>query len=94
MDSSGDFVIAWDSYGQDGSGYGIYAQRYVSEIYAHAIARVATMGSRDANDLRKPRTSAGSIPAEGRLADPQASRSRDAGGRANRVEHRQSSLKP
>lgn len=28
MDSAGDFVIAWTSYGQDGSGYGIYAQRY------------------------------------------------------------------
>jgi hypothetical protein len=28
MDSDGDFVISWYSYGQDGSGYGIYAQRY------------------------------------------------------------------
>ena len=28
MDSSGDFVIAWHSYGQDGSGTGVYAQRY------------------------------------------------------------------
>ena len=28
MDSAGDFVIAWHSYGEDGSGYGIYAQRY------------------------------------------------------------------
>lgn len=28
MDSDGDFVIAWQSYGQDGSGWGIYAQRY------------------------------------------------------------------
>ena len=28
MDSDGDFVIAWQSYGQDGSGFGIYAQRY------------------------------------------------------------------
>ena len=30
MDSAGDFVVAWQSYGQDGSGYGIYAQRYNS----------------------------------------------------------------
>jgi hypothetical protein len=34
MDSDGDFVITWSSgtysYGQDGSGYGIYAQRYSS----------------------------------------------------------------
>ncbi|WP_406694092.1 hypothetical protein V5E97_23895 [Singulisphaera sp. Ch08] len=28
MDRSGDFTIAWQSYGQDGSGYGMYAQRY------------------------------------------------------------------
>jgi hypothetical protein len=28
MDSAGDFVIAWQSFDQDGSGYGIYAQRY------------------------------------------------------------------
>ena len=27
MDSAGDFVIAWSSYG-DGGGYGVYAQRY------------------------------------------------------------------
>ena len=26
MDSSGNFVIAWISYGQDGSGYGIFAE--------------------------------------------------------------------
>lgn len=30
MDSSGNFVIAWSSYGQDGSGFGVYAQRYNS----------------------------------------------------------------
>lgn len=28
MDSAGDFVITWQSYGQDGDNYGIYAQRY------------------------------------------------------------------
>jgi hypothetical protein len=28
MDSDGDFVIAWESSGQDGSSYGVYAQRY------------------------------------------------------------------
>jgi hypothetical protein len=28
MDAAGDFVVAWSSYGQDGSGYGVYAQRY------------------------------------------------------------------
>ncbi|MHC4400564.1 MAG: trypsin-like serine protease, partial [Planctomycetota bacterium] len=28
MDADGDFVVTWQSYGQDGSGYGVYAQRY------------------------------------------------------------------
>ncbi|MBI3469401.1 MAG: choice-of-anchor D domain-containing protein [Planctomycetes bacterium] len=28
MDSDGDFVIAWDSLGQDGSVYGVYAQKF------------------------------------------------------------------
>ena len=28
MDGNGDFVITWDSDGQDGSGFGVYAQRY------------------------------------------------------------------
>jgi hypothetical protein len=26
--ADGDFVVAWESYGQDGSGYGVYAERY------------------------------------------------------------------
>jgi hypothetical protein len=30
MDSTGDFVISWQSNSQDGSGYGVYAQRYNS----------------------------------------------------------------
>ncbi|WP_162542163.1 SdrD B-like domain-containing protein [Gemmata obscuriglobus] len=30
MDADGDFVVAWASAGQDGSGYGIYAQRYAA----------------------------------------------------------------
>jgi hypothetical protein len=30
MDAAGDFVIVWDSYGQDGDGSGIYAQRYTA----------------------------------------------------------------
>ncbi|MFN8577224.1 MAG: pentapeptide repeat-containing protein [Candidatus Sericytochromatia bacterium] len=30
MDSTGNFVITWQSFNQDGSGYGIYAQRYNS----------------------------------------------------------------
>ncbi len=31
MDADGDFVVAWDSAGQDGSQYGVYAQRFNSE---------------------------------------------------------------
>ncbi len=30
MDAAGDFVVAWSSQGEDGSGYGIFAQRYNS----------------------------------------------------------------
>ena len=28
IDADGDFVVTWQSWGQDGSGFGIYAQRY------------------------------------------------------------------
>jgi hypothetical protein len=28
MDADGDFVVAWESFGQDGSGFGVYGQRY------------------------------------------------------------------
>ncbi len=28
MDSDGDFIVAWESMGQDGNGYGVYARRY------------------------------------------------------------------
>ena len=31
MDADGDFVVTWHSNGQDGSGYGIYAQRYSAD---------------------------------------------------------------
>ncbi len=30
MDSAGDYVVAWQSFGQDGSGYGVYARRYTA----------------------------------------------------------------
>ena len=36
MDADGDFVVAWPSYGQDGSGYGVYAQRYNAAGVAQA----------------------------------------------------------
>src|SRR5262249_16035375 len=28
MDGAGNFVVTWSSYGQDGSGWGVFAQRY------------------------------------------------------------------
>jgi len=31
MDADGDFVISWASLGQDGSGFGVYAQRYTAD---------------------------------------------------------------
>jgi Ca2+-binding RTX toxin-like protein len=31
MDNDGDFVVTWSSYGQDGSSWGVYAQRYQPE---------------------------------------------------------------
>jgi hypothetical protein len=33
-DPDGDFVVAWDSQGQDGSDYGVFAQRYGDLIFA------------------------------------------------------------
>lgn len=37
MDSAGDFVVTWESNGQDDSGYGIYAQRYAVNNYNAAF---------------------------------------------------------
>src|SRR5260370_33549011 len=30
MDATGNFTITWSSYGQDGSGWGVYAQQYTA----------------------------------------------------------------
>ena len=37
-DAAGDFIVAWASNGQDGSGYGIYAQQYSSGSTAAALS--------------------------------------------------------
>ncbi len=37
MDADGDFVIAWESYGQDGGRDGIYAQRYNAAGMAQGV---------------------------------------------------------
>jgi hypothetical protein len=47
MDNAGDFVITWQSHGQDGSGWGVYAQRYVAG------------GSRSGGEFRVNTTTAG-----------------------------------
>ncbi len=35
MDADGDYLITWASLGQDGSGYGVYAQRYAADGTPH-----------------------------------------------------------
>ena len=42
MDTNGNFVITWSSYGQDGSGWGVYAQRYNSSGVAQGSEFQAT----------------------------------------------------
>ena len=44
MDSAGDAVAAWTSYGQDGSGAGVYAQRYVETGHPPTVAGVVVNG--------------------------------------------------
>ena len=52
MDSDGDFVVAWQSYGQDGSYYGIYAQWYSSD--STAIGGEYQVNTYIANDQEYP----------------------------------------
>jgi hypothetical protein len=37
LDTSGDFVVAWSSNGQDGSGYGVFARRFAAAGIAQAV---------------------------------------------------------
>ncbi|MGL5094775.1 MAG: Ig domain-containing protein, partial [Planctomycetia bacterium] len=46
MDADGDFVVAWGSYGQDGSGSGVYAQRY----FENTAPTLADPGARTVNE--------------------------------------------
>src|SRR5262249_38541856 len=43
MDANGDFVIAWDTYFEDGSGRGVYAQRF-QEVHPPRVAGVQVNG--------------------------------------------------
>src|SRR5205823_14251241 len=47
LDADGDAVVVWQSYRQDGSGYGIYAQRYdePGDHTGPTVARVAPAGA-------------------------------------------------
>ncbi|RZI81348.1 MAG: DUF4347 domain-containing protein, partial [Rubrivivax sp.] len=54
MDDSGNFVIAWSSSGQDGGGYGTYAQRYNASGVAQGSefrVNVTTAGEQFATDV-------------------------------------------
>jgi Ca2+-binding RTX toxin-like protein len=43
MDASGDFVVTWTSYDQDGSGSGVYAQRYQTDMSPTQISLSKTI---------------------------------------------------
>src|SRR5262249_15706616 len=50
MDNKGNFVVVWSSYGQDGSGYGIYGQRYNAagtKLGGEFLVNTTTAGSQD-----------------------------------------------
>ena len=55
MDAQGDFVVTWESRGQDGSGYGVYAQRYdyarQSNVLDPTIAPIAPIGGTNELDV-------------------------------------------
>jgi len=42
---SGDFVVAWQSYGQDGDGYGVFAQRYSPDLIFKDGFESGTLGA-------------------------------------------------
>jgi hypothetical protein len=53
MDSAGDFVVTWSAYGEDGSGWGVYAQRYDSlGLALGGEFQVNTYTAGDQNDAR------------------------------------------
>ena len=50
MDSAGDFVVAWESHGEDGSGYGIYAQRYNAPAWPRGASSASTPTRPESDD--------------------------------------------
>jgi hypothetical protein len=54
--SDGGYIVTWQSYGQDGSGYGIYAQRY--DAAGHAIGSETRVNTTTASDQNHPTVAA------------------------------------
>jgi hypothetical protein len=52
LDADGDFVIAWESFGQDGSRLGIYARRY--DKLGNALSNEFLVNTTTLNDQRSP----------------------------------------
>ena len=55
MDTAGDFVVTWQSYPQEGSGEGIYAQRYQADV-APVIYQIEGMSLNAVASLTTPVT--------------------------------------
>lgn len=53
IDTDGDFVVVWQSLGQDGSGYGVYGQRYNSS--GNKVGNEFRINTETADDQRKPK---------------------------------------
>src|SRR5262249_25972830 len=53
MDGTGDYVVAWESYNQDGSRFGVYARRYNSA--GAALGSEFKVNTTTLSDQRTPR---------------------------------------
>jgi predicted Zn-dependent protease len=51
VDAAGNSVVTWSSYGQDGDGWGVYAQRF--DAYGHAIGSEFRVNTRTAGDQER-----------------------------------------
>ncbi len=51
MDNAGNFVVAWQSFGQDGDGYGVYARRYDATGAALDTSEFLVNTSTDGNQV-------------------------------------------
>jgi hypothetical protein len=57
-DPVGNFVVAWASYGQDGSGYGIFGRRYGGVVPAALAVDLSAAGGSDGNRVLDPNETA------------------------------------